>query len=54
MHTSYNIHVEVRGKLLGVSFLLPPCGFQGLSQVINLDDKRLYQLSHLLNPVLTV
>lgn len=42
--------VEVRGQFVGVSILLPPCGYQGSSQFIGLGDGLLYLQSHHINP----
>lgn len=30
-YTCYSINIEVKGQLVGVSFLFPLCGFLGLS-----------------------
>lgn len=46
-HTCHRLaSVALRGQLEGGS-LLPPCVSQSLSQVIRLDGKCLYQMSHL-------
>ena len=43
-------HVEVRGQLADVVFLLPPsCSL--LTQVISLGSRYLYPLGHLVSPI---
>lgn len=47
------VHMEVRGKRVGVGSLSPPCGYQGLNWVVGLGGRHLYPLSHLTGSVST-
>lgn len=49
-HLLCRVHVEALRLLLGVRFLLPPCGLLRRSQVVRLDNGPFYPLSHLSNP----
>lgn len=43
-------HMEVRGQLAGVGFLLPPSGSL-LTKVISLGSMYFYPLGHLVSPI---
>ena len=53
METRSALGGVVRGQLVGVCSLLPPCGSMGLSSVLRFDSKWLYGLSHLGDSKLT-
>lgn len=54
VYACHRVHVEVRGQLEEVSFLLPPSGFQDQTQVVRLGDKRFNPLSYFAGPITPV
>lgn len=55
-HTQAHVHiivlVDVRGKLVGLSSLIPSCGASGFELMLyRLGSKHLYPLNHLTGPL---
>lgn len=48
VYTCHRLHVEIKGYLKGVGFLLPLCALQRLN--LSCQPQHLYLISHLTNP----